>query len=374
MTDSALVPVGGPPPARIPAAPGQMSQAEILEGLQAMASVLAPDANLTAPELQLFAMVSARLALDPFARQLFAIRRQGRLTFQQSIDGYRSTAARTGEYAGSEEPVYGERIQPDDAARRAGWLKPWPESATVVVRRLLPGGTILTQSATAWWDEYVPGPPNDFRWKQAPRAQLAKCAEALALRKAFPYVLADVFVAEEMDRSGSQDAAAAEAARVAALPTAADRTAERRRAIEGRSSVQDTPAAAVSPASAGEVSAGAGAPAAAPRRGRGRPAAGPPEEPPGLPPEPSGPARPSPVAGDPSRLEQAEPSPGARADAAPVAPPAAVSGEVIETPPGPMVACDSPSPYPDSPEACGLARGHRGDHRNRQRASWAPGR
>ncbi len=224
MTDSALVAQPtAPQPVDELQGNGRLTESQILDRLQTVAAVLAPDAHLTAPELQLFAMVAARNGLDPFAKQLYAIRRQGKLTFQTGIDGYRSTAARTGEYDGSDLPEFGPMVD-----------KPWPhpEWAQVSVYRKGPDGVRRKQEARGWWDEYVPGPPNDFRWKQAPRAQLAKCVEALALRMAFPYVLADVFVDAEMDRLDSDDAADAEARRIAALPTAGDRLAARRAALE----------------------------------------------------------------------------------------------------------------------------------------------
>ena len=60
----------------------------MLDGLRAVRSVLAPD--LTDDELILFAMVAQRSGLDPFAKQLYAIKRKGRLGFQTGIDGLRS--------------------------------------------------------------------------------------------------------------------------------------------------------------------------------------------------------------------------------------------------------------------------------------------
>lgn len=188
---------------------------EVLDRLQTVRNVLAPDLN--DQELQLFALVAQRSGLDPFAKQIYAVKRQGRVTFQTGIDGYRSTAERTGEYDGSDEPTFGEMKDGH------------PESATVTVYRFR-NGRRVGQTATAYWSEFYPGDSQGHMWKKMPRNQLAKCAEALAMRKAFPYVLADIYTPEEMDQAGPGDSAPL--VQAAAKPTAAERIAARREAIE----------------------------------------------------------------------------------------------------------------------------------------------
>jgi len=187
--------------------------------LETVRGVIAPD--LSDHELQLFALVAQRSGLDPFAKQIYAVKRQGKVTFQTGIDGYRSTAAKTTEYDGSDEPEYGDIIATPF---------PHPEWARVTVYRQRPDGTRRPQSATAWWNEFYPGESQGHMWKKMPRNQLAKCAEALALRKAFPYVLADIYTDAEMDQAGSPEAGALVAA--AAQPTARERIAARRQVIE----------------------------------------------------------------------------------------------------------------------------------------------
>lgn len=196
-------------------APAVVAAIEVLDRLQTVRNVLAPDLN--DQELQLFALVAQRSGLDPFAKQIYAVKRQGRVTFQTGIDGYRSVAERTGEYDGSDEPTFGEMKDGH------------PESATVTVYRWR-NGRRVGQTATAWWTEFYPGDGQGHMWKKMPRNQLAKCAEALAMRKAFPYVLADIYTSEEMDQAGAGDSAPLVAA--AAQPTAAERIAARRAAIE----------------------------------------------------------------------------------------------------------------------------------------------
>lgn len=193
-----------------------LTAGEMLAGLKTVQSVLAPDLN--PEELRLFAMVANRSGLDPFAKQIYAVKRKGRVTFQTGIDGYRSIAARTGMYDGQDEPEYGPVCACQETP--AGH----PESATVRVYRK---GVTRAIAATAFWHEYKPA-DNDFMWQRMPRVMIAKVAEALALRKAFPYdperregIGADVYTADEMAQA---DRAPAPPER---KPTLAERAAER---------------------------------------------------------------------------------------------------------------------------------------------------
>lgn len=166
---------------------------QVYARLQTVRNVLAPDLNDV--ELQLFAMVANQSRLDPFAKQIYAIKRNTRngprLTFQTGIDGFRSSAEDTNEYRGSDEPEYGPWIE-----------QPFghPEWAKVVVHRQYANGEWLHQPATVYWSEFYPGEQQGYTWKQMPRVMLAKCAEAAAFRKAFPKRFGQVYTAEEMER------------------------------------------------------------------------------------------------------------------------------------------------------------------------------
>lgn len=211
--------------ALVKAPDAQLSSSQILAGLNTVRSVLAPDLN--ADELRLFAMVANRSGLDPFAKQIYAVKRKGKVTFQTGIDGYRSIAARTGLYDGQDEPEYGATCACGDN-RPAGH----PESATVRVYRK---GVSRAIAASAFWHEYVPAQgqsgDGDIMWRKMPRVMLAKVAEALALRKAFPYdpenrmgIGADVYTADEMAQAGPP--AAEPPARVTLAERAAAKAAE----------------------------------------------------------------------------------------------------------------------------------------------------
>lgn len=214
-----------------------LSPNEILQGLQTVQSVLAPD--LTGEELKLFAMVANRSGLDPFAKQIYAVKRKGRVTFQTGIDGYRSIAARTGMYDGQDEPEYGPACGCGDN-RPAGH----PEYATVRVYRK---GVTRAIAATAYWHEYKPeagqSGNGDTMWTRMPRVMIAKVAEALALRKAFPYdperregIGADVYTADEMAQADRERAVERPAPR-----SLADVAAEKRAAIVIDPAVREAP-------------------------------------------------------------------------------------------------------------------------------------
>lgn len=114
---------------------------------------------------------------------------------------YRTQAARSGEYAGVTEPEYGE-----DITKNIGGVEiTYPAWCKVVVKRLLANGTIAEFAATERWIENyaVKGgkeksiAPNSM-WTKRPYGQIAKCAEAQALRKAFPEFGAQL-TADEME-------------------------------------------------------------------------------------------------------------------------------------------------------------------------------
>ena len=174
------------------------SSGSMLDGMRAVRAVLAPDLNDA--ELMLFAMVAQRSGLDPFAKQIYAIKRKGRLGFQVGIDGLRSIAARTGEYDGQDAPVFG----PDCSCKTL--LYKHPEVCTVNVYRK---GISRPFPGQAYWHEYLPGEGQDFQWRKMPHVMLAKVAEALALRKGFPWdpstntgIGGDIYTEDEMAQAG----------------------------------------------------------------------------------------------------------------------------------------------------------------------------
>ena len=162
----------------------------------------------TRDELDLFLHHARRAGLDPLARQIYFVKRKGRGTIQVGIDGLRLIADRTGIYAGN-----------DDALFEGSTGKGYPERATVAVFKIVQGQRCAF-SATARWDEYYPGDEQGFQWRKMPHVMLAKCAEALALRKAFPMEMSGLYVHEEMEQADQPGSPAAINERIESiLPT-----------------------------------------------------------------------------------------------------------------------------------------------------------
>lgn len=123
------------------------------------------------------------------------------------IGSYRVQAARSGEYAGMSEPEFG----PDVTESIGGATITYPSWCRVVVKRLMPNGMIAEFAATERWKENYATKSRDSlepnaMWKRRPYAQLAKCSESQALRKAFPEI-GSAPTAEEMEGKILEDGA-----------------------------------------------------------------------------------------------------------------------------------------------------------------------
>lgn len=132
--------------------------------------------------------ICKRRGLAPEEKQVYLINRGDKWSIQTGIDGYRAIADRSGAYAGSSEPTFEEGDK-------------HPFKATVTVTKMV-SGFPAPFTASAFWDEYYPGDGNQgIMWRKMPHTMLAKCAEALALRKAFPADLSGIYTNEEMDQA-----------------------------------------------------------------------------------------------------------------------------------------------------------------------------
>lgn len=146
-----------------------------------------------------FLFVCKKTGLDPLVKQIYPVYRWDnrigaeKMSIQVGIDGMRLVAQRTEQYGGSSDVVY-------DAEDQAH-----PKKASVTVYKIVNGIRIET-TATARWNEYVQiGKEGKVigLWNKMPYLMLGKCAESLALRKAFPNELSGLYTSEEMSQQDS---------------------------------------------------------------------------------------------------------------------------------------------------------------------------
>jgi phage recombination protein Bet len=158
------------------------------EQTQLIATTIAP--GCSSDELRLFAYACQRTGLDPFSKQIYAIKRGGKMTIQAGIDGLRAIAERTGELDGSHTEWCG-----DDGQWTDVWISAKPPAAakTTIWRK----GSSHPFTGVARFADYNAG---QGLWSKMPAAMIAKCSEALALRKAFPANLSGVYSTDEMEQ------------------------------------------------------------------------------------------------------------------------------------------------------------------------------
>jgi len=157
----------------------------------------------TDDELRLFLHACQQSHLDPLTRQIYAIKRGGRMTIQTGIDGLRLIAQRSGEYRGQVGPLWcgvdgvwhdvwtadGPPVAAKVGILRKDFLKPvWGVARTEAYAARTAAGTFAGL------------------WRTMADVMVAKCAEALGFRKAFPQECAGIYTADELDQAATRPA------------------------------------------------------------------------------------------------------------------------------------------------------------------------
>lgn len=185
-------------------------------GWKALVEAVFPSAKSVDSVAMVLSYCKAR-NLDPFKKPVHIVpmwdsKSGGYIeTIWPGIAELRTTAFRTGQYAGCDEAVFGPMIEQTFTGKvknKGNWEDKtvqvqFPEWCRITVYRDLNGRVCkFVGPKVGWLESYATignsDLPNEM-WQSRPEGQLEKCAEAAALRKAFPEELGNQLSAEEME-------------------------------------------------------------------------------------------------------------------------------------------------------------------------------
>lgn len=188
-------------PEKLPPSLKGMSEQEI----EMAKRTIAKDANTD--ELGFFFAFCKARDLDPWAKEVYFVKRvndkgEVSLSFQTSIDGMRIASRKGDKIEWMDGPLW---CGPDGA-----WLDVWlsddlPKAARFIVKIKGQDKPIM---GTALFAEYA---QRTYRgdltrmWENMPAGQIAKCAEALTLRRALPKELGGVHIDDEMQQADNPE-------------------------------------------------------------------------------------------------------------------------------------------------------------------------
>ena len=163
--------------------------------------------DFTRDEAVLFFDTCERVGLDPYSRQIYPMMREDkknntrRVTAGVTIDGFRVIASRSGKYRGQLGPFW----CGSDGVWKDVWLGEGPPAAAKV-------GVVHADFAEPLWavarfDDYAQrkyGGELVMMWVKMGPTMVAKCSEALALRRAFPELLSGLYTSDEMAQASNE--------------------------------------------------------------------------------------------------------------------------------------------------------------------------
>ena len=216
-----------------PTTPGQMAESYSQDQVKLIRDTFAKGASES--EFQLFLAVAQKKGLDILSRQIHLVKRWDAKAqrevceIQTGIDGYRLIADRTGRYEGQSGPFW--------CGADGQWVDVWlatepPRAAKVGVwragcREPFWGVALFSEYCQTYKDKASGQVRPNPMWARMPAAQLAKCAEALGLRKAFPAEMSGIYTSEEMGQASNVIDVTPSAVAVPATPAPAPKNAPR---------------------------------------------------------------------------------------------------------------------------------------------------
>jgi phage recombination protein Bet len=182
-----------------------------VEQLDILRRVICP--TLTNDELAFFSSVCQRMELDPFAKEIYAVKTvvRGRnnepdthkLTWMVGIDGYLSRAESSGEFEGTTSPQWCGADgtwrdvwlsdHPPAACRVGVHRKGWKDPAWGIARY-----STFVQEKPVWVNGKISGFEPTGQWGKGADNMLRKCALAQAIRLAFPRRVGDTMTPDEL--------------------------------------------------------------------------------------------------------------------------------------------------------------------------------
>ena len=154
-------------------------------------------ANTPPAIVQVFAQSCKEHGLSPFKKEIYLVSYGGKYSNIVGIDGFRAKAARTGQFAGSDDIKFD--LQPNGQFFTAAQLKAagkLPTTATATVYRMI-AGVRCPFTHTAVFAEFYGNAPSYSKAQTMPFQMISKVAEGFAIKKGFAEETAGLHLEEE---------------------------------------------------------------------------------------------------------------------------------------------------------------------------------